>query len=327
MRQRKEIGSEFWDVPTCEIKSVLFPENTIWFLSGRSALQAIIEDIRKKTGFHTIAMPDWCCDSMILPFIKAGISVIFYQALKPIEKINTDAVLLMDYFGYTGHSEISGYDGIKIRDLTHSIFSKQYDDADYYFGSLRKWAGFWTGGYAWGLKYIIDFSNDDLGYTSLREMAMQQKSDYIDMVTDSKNYLKLFEDAEEQLEKVGILSGNDRDVQLAERIDLEAIKSARRKNAQILLSEFSDISIFTELGDSDCPMFVPIRVKNRNALRSYLIQNEVYCPVHWPVSEYHNMSIETQRLVEEELSLVCDHRYNEADMFRLIDTVKNHVRR
>ena len=74
MVQMKEIGSEFWDVPVTEIENNIFPKSTQWFLSGRSALQAIINDIKE---CHTVAMPSWCCDSMVKPFVDAGYTVRF----------------------------------------------------------------------------------------------------------------------------------------------------------------------------------------------------------------------------------------------------------
>ena len=147
-----EIGSEFWDIPVSEERNDLFPNYTQWYLSGRSALQAIIKELQ---NLHTVAMPSWCCDSMVKPFIDAGFDVRFYPVFwrdKLIQEMGLDCEVLfiMDYFGYTTTSEtLSGYKGIVIRDVTHSIFSSKYSDADYYFGSLRKWCGIWTGGYAW----------------------------------------------------------------------------------------------------------------------------------------------------------------------------------
>ena len=69
-----EIGSEFWDVPIVEKQNSLFPEFTQWYLSGRSALQAIIKELK---DCHIVAMPSWCCDSMIKPFVDVGIKVHF----------------------------------------------------------------------------------------------------------------------------------------------------------------------------------------------------------------------------------------------------------
>ena len=72
----REIGSEFWDVPTVNKDNCIFPESTQWFLSGRSALQSISKEIKH---CHTVAIPSWCCDSMIKPFMDAGMEVHNYN--------------------------------------------------------------------------------------------------------------------------------------------------------------------------------------------------------------------------------------------------------
>ncbi len=313
-----EIGSEFWEVPVCKGVNSVFSPKTRWFLSGRSALQAIIAE----NNFKTAALPSWCCDSMIKPFTDAGIEVHFYPSLEPIEDVHTDAILVMDYFGYSGHSDIAGFKGTIIRDVTHSIFSKSYSDADYYFGSLRKWAGFWTGGFAWGIKDEAKGENRE--YVQLRKTAMEEKSKYIRGMTDSKEYLKVFAQAEELLDNTGMEAADPRDVELAQYLDIQKIKNQRRKNAQILLKEFDDIAVFPVLNPDDCPLFVPIRVPfgKRDALKHYLISKEIYCPVHWPISSYHQLNKQTQRIYDEELSLVCDQRYTEEDMPCIIASIK-----
>ena len=70
-------------------------------------------------------------------------------------------------------------------------------------------------------------------------------------------------------------------------------------------------------------MFVPILVDPhiRNDLRSYLINRAIYCPVHWPKSPYHGVCNE---LYDMELSLVCDQRYDFADMDRVLQAIKDY---
>lgn len=315
---RSEIGSEFWEVPVCEKENKFFPFNTHWFLSGRSALKAIIAE----NEWKTVSLPSWCCDSMIRPFTNVGIEVHFYPSLEPIGRLHADAILVMDYFGYSDDSDVAGYKGIIIRDVTHSIFSKSYSDADYYFGSLRKWAGFWTGGYAWGIAGEAKCENNE--YTKLRKSAMLDKKRYIQGITDDKEYLKVFTQAEELLNIAGIDAAAPRDIELAKYLDIEKIKEQRRENAKVLLDEFANIAVFPLLKPNDCPMFVPIRVPygKRDELRRYLISKEIYCPVHWPISSYHQLNNQTRKIYDEELSLVCDQRYTEEDMLRIIDCVK-----
>lgn len=326
----KEIGSEFWDVPQDVTNKRIFPESTQWFLSGRSALQAIIAELK---GCRTVAMPSWCCDSMVKPFVDAGMEIHFYpvyfdEGLKQDKDVNCDVLFLMDYFGYTGEQQdLNSYHGVIIRDVTHSLFSATYSNDDYYFGSLRKWCGVWTGGYAWakdGQRLRVDMNTGDCGYTEFRNKAMKLKSEYISGLGKDKSYLSIFNEAEEVLESIGIVPAADRDVKAAMKLDVEYIKTQRRRNAEIVRSAFPDWLIFREMMDTDCPMFVPVIVPDgkRNELRRHLINNEIYCPVHWPVSEYHKLSDKTENIYTNELSLVCDQRYTEEDMSRMVEVIQ-----
>lgn len=325
----REIGSEFWNVPVIEKSNGLFPESTQWFISGRSALQAIIKELGKP---RNVSLPAWCCDSMIKPFIDAGMDVHFYPVFWQkglIQEIclDSDVLFLMDYFGYTGQrSDLSGYEGIVIRDVTHALFSTTYDDADYYFGSLRKWCGVWTGGYAWTRdEHNLNIGSADCSeYAVLREKAMQEKYEYLNSRREDKGYLKVFDEAEECLETVGIAPAADRDIALTEHLDVAIISERRRANAEVLRKSFADWLIFPNMSPTDIPMFVPVLVPDgkRDALRRYLINNEIYCPIHWPVSEYHNLDERTLNIYENELSLVCDQRYTENDMNRMVEGIK-----
>lgn len=329
-----EIGSEFWDVPVTEKKNTLFSKNVNWYLSGRVALRAIIQDIKSRAEIHTVAVPSWCCHTMIEPFVEAGIEVSLYPVYYQnglVQEIDyeKDLLFVMDYFGYSGRQlGLSGYQGIIIRDMTHSIFSALYSDADYYFGSLRKWCGVWTGGYAWardGHGLFIG-SSDDFGYTALRAKAMWLKNSYIyGLGIEDKGYLRIYGEAEVRLGHVGICSGAERDIDLIQRIDVEGIRKRRSQNAKVLQDSFADWLLFPEMKDTDCPMFVPIFVPGgkRNELREYLIQHEIYCPVHWSVSKYHKIDEKVGHIYKNELSLVCDQRYEEEDMYRIVKIIRH----
>ena len=233
-----------------------------------------------------------------------------------------DILFVMDYFGYSGPDVKATPETVVIRDLTHSVFSRKHTDARYSFGSLRKWAGFYTGGFAWGLPGQDLPENDT--YVSLRRNAMGEKRDYMLGKISHKDYLSVFGQAEELLEQCPPACADARDMQLAEKLDISGIRRRRRANAAQLLEAFRDTAIFSELGEEDCPLFVPILVPQgkRDALRKFLIQNSIYCPVHWPLTQYHRPDERSAVIYRDELSLVCDQRYTEADMSRLIETVK-----
>lgn len=325
----REIGSEFWQVEESDAGEQLFPENTQWYLSGRSALQAIIKEL---SWAKSVSMPAWCCNSMVKPFINAGFDVHFYpvffeNGLNQIIYTNCDVLFVMDYFGYT--TNVNFKHECVIRDITHSLFSHTYTDANYYFGSLRKWCGIWTGGYAWtndGHMLPIAEMGDN-GFIIARHDAMERKRIYMEQHDGDhkeKGYLYDYETAENILDTVGIHIAAERDINIAKRLDISFIKRQRRINAEVLMRAFPDWLIFHELLDTDCPMFVPILVPQgkRDVLRRYLIDKEIYCPIHWPLSSYHDIDKSSRKIYEDELSLVCDQRYSEVDMQRMVDEIR-----
>ena len=331
----KEIGSSFWSVSATVEKNHVFPAETQWFLSGRGALRAIAKEL---VGCKTIAMPSWCCESMIIPFVEEGFEVCFYSVyydsnLIQVPRFDADVLFVMDYFGYNSNSlDLSSYQGIIIRDVTHSIFSSSYDDADYYCGSIRKWSGFWTGGYVWtkdGHRLNMEYE-DDRGYVLLREKAMRLKTMYFadynnDNIDAKTEFLRVFQEAEDCLDEIVISPASDRDVYLAEHFDVNGMKSQRQKNAKVLMNAFPDLLLFPKMDDSVCPLYVPILVPSgyRKFLQNALARNRIYCPVHWPLSSFLQLGEREAKIYSQELSLVCDQRYTEEDMNRIVNTIQS----
>lgn len=329
----KEIGSEFWNVPISDKENCIFPIDTHWFISGTAALESIIIDIMATKRIVSAALPSWCCNCMVTPFLKHGISVVYYPVYMKdsvltcdYSAVSADCWLLISYFGYTSQVNVGEPTGVIIRDVTHSIFSKTIEDADYYFGSLRKWAGFYTGGYAWSEGCSLDnpIPACDEAYVALRKSAMDLKKTYIQGETESKNYLALFEQGEDYLDHCDPMQAYTPDIELAQHLNTKAIKEQRRKNASVLLDSLKTWAIFPEVREEDCPLFVPILLeqKKRDALRNYLKLRNIYCPIHWSVDPEHRLTELTADLYEREISIVCDQRYNENDMLLILKTIK-----
>jgi hypothetical protein len=272
---------------------------------------------------------------MIIPFVKHGLKVKFYPVylqdgglVMDIPETRRDELLLvMDYFGYKSKYVAEGQEGVVIRDLTHTVISNDRTDADFYFGSLRKWCGFRTGGFALG----VDCGNmpEPSEYISLRREAMEAKEKYILGNSESKDFLKTFAKAEQYLENSCVAGADPDEIELADKIDVEFIKLKRRENAALLMEAFPEHLIFGELGDKDCPLFVPVALdaRVRDELRRYLISKEIYLPIHWPVSSYHELDERTRDIYDCELSLVCDQRYGQEDMYRMINAINDFFKR
>lgn len=326
----KEIGSEFWNIPTKKDDNLVFSDDTKWFISGRAALDYILRDILSYKNIQTVALPSWCCDSMIEPIIRNNLRPVFYSVtynnkLIIDSNVDADALLWIDYFGYKTENRLK-FDGIIINDVSHSIFTQKDTESDYIFGSLRKWAGFKTGGFALskkGFKISQNLSTND-EYVNLRIEAMKEKEKYISEKQDSKEYLEIYSKAEEMLKDLYDYNGLKEDIDHAKHFDVKTVKKQRQENATTLINSFAEYAMFKEVKEEDCPLFVSIMVPDgkRDILRRYLIDNNIYCPVHWPISDIHQLNEKEREIYDNELSLVCDQRYNIEDMNYLCEKVK-----
>lgn len=345
MTSFKEIGSEFW---TAEITAA-YSKNTKTYLSGRTALTAIILDLKAR-GAKSVLLPAFCCQSMIEPFLRQGMKINFYPVWKnesrltfSLEKVfGFDAVLLVNFFGFMSLEmqaaiEVCQNAGkITILDLTHAVFSdeKKYS-ADYLFGSYRKWTGI-EGGFASGRfqDRLFSWEWNEIGskYLMLRNEARLTKTEFVaGGYRDNRlreKHLALFEQAEDLLDREYLCDTDEKNKEQLNRLDSDYIIKKRRENAATIYTAFSQLErclpVFSEYAADDVPLTVPILVMDghRDSLRAFLRERGVFCPIHWPLSPLHKVEQETMKLYREELSLVCDQRYNVADMERMMEIVK-----
>lgn len=282
-------------------------------------------------------LPAYCCESMILPFIQLGIDVQFYQVQYdhidyPYDN-DADVVFLIDFFGYINlqNSQIACREKRMgkaiIYDSTHKIDGNPnvQDYADYSFCSYRKW--FYCN-YARAIRHRGRFDNDkklmrNERYVEIRDEAAREKANYLAGLTcDKESFLSKFNVAEEMLDNdyVGYAG-----VPIA--FDGDTIVSKHRDNALYLTDELRKIPEIKLWRDNvqpdDTPMFVPILVEPsvRHDLRRTLINEGIYCPVHWERSSYHQGH---NVLYDRELSLVCDQRYDVTDMEYMIHVIKEY---
>ena len=71
------------------------------------------------------------------------------------------------------------------------------------------------------------------------------------------------------------------------------------------------------------PIFIPIVLKNSYLVRKAMFQQEIFCPVHWPLE---GMTVRRGELMSQtELSLIIDQRYGRNDMDIIIAVLKEHL--
>ena len=342
----REIGSEFeWMQGTArgtDITALFRGCDAVLTFSGRGAAAQVIRDIgpRKKA-----ALPAWCCESMIEPFTRADMEVCFYPVgyedgltvdYGAVPE-DCDILLWMRYFGFSTPEppqalidRIHRRGGIVMEDCTHSLLDKApvRPFSDYAVCSLRKWFPLLSGGIA--IKKSDTFRTGALPappeeYTALRLEAMRKKKAYIDAghTGDKQAFLDLYGRANVWLrENWQGLGMDDISAAILAATDIGAVRQTRQRNARVLYEGLRDcpgVKLLFDLCPADAPLFVPVFMENaaRTVLRQALIHEAVYCPVHWPRPEGCDSP-----LYDGELSLICDQRYTEEDMHRIVQVIQ-----
>lgn len=340
-RTASEIGSEFSsNILTKGENSLddLLP-NQRFYLSGRTALAAIIDDINVLAPIKRAYLPSYCCESMIEPFLRKGIEVSFYSVgLSDQNKFEVeydynhgcDVVLVMYYFGFIQEQiqEILEHEksAIIIQDITHSMFCEGgiAETPHYWFSSVRKWSAIPGVGIAGKRNPWNTEANDNKqssAFSQLRVQATELKQQYLDgIIKDKDEYLRLFNQAETILDEEYEGYGCDPvSFNILAHLDIDALIQRRRENAHYIyevLSNHSNLSLLFEYDiERDCPLFVPIILPNqRDQVKIDLIESNIYTPVHWPIPKSVQLQSRETVLYNQELSLLCDQRYSVGDM-------------
>src|SRR5699024_9265757 len=164
--------------------------------------------------------------------------------------------------------------------------------ADYGVASLRKWFAIPTGG------LLVSKTNINIKPNKKSDIFVQDQIKAMELKTSYLN--------ENKVEKEAFFK-------LYNRLNQE-IKEIRKENARIMyenLRQYSLINMLQETVDLSqmTPLYVPIIVQSkeiRDKLVKHLIDNQIYCPVHWPKPTEINLNNRNNALYEQEISLICD---------------------
>jgi len=331
-----EVGSEFYHNSVTKGKNEyqklsVYPHR--YLVSGITGLGLIANELKNTS--RSILVPDYCCSSMIRPFMEQGLEVSFYDAfnLNHVEIADdVDAVLAIDYFGFISKDTLAFSQKCKeqgkllVVDATQTAFSyaKTYELADYIIVSYRKWFDSLCAVVYNKNGFTVPESTTEYSvYLDAWRQAAILKEKYIKFSEGEKqNFLDLYALANKLLhnEYEGFKT-RDSEIEIMLTADSASLRATRRANAQLLMDEVKALSetydiqlLYHDIEEEDCPLFVPIIVNEnkRHFIHLELVKSNVYCPCHWPVNRNY-LNRET-RYSRSEISLVCDQRYGTDEM-------------
>lgn len=343
MMNKKEIGSEFHAVPNqggSVSPLTIDVADEAYVFSGRTAMETVLRNL---TGIRKVLLPSYCCDSMIEPFRAADISVEFYpvsygETLEITMQIadDIDLVLWCNYFGFShkmpDFTQFISRGGIVVEDITHSLLSAApfHAQSQYVVASVRKWFPLLCGGYCAAVNGKLKYKPESLpdsNFLHNRRTAMEQKTQYLSTGDKALKDLYMHGFAEANGQLAAQYSGRSMDPYsqaVLAGMDVMQVRKQRIQNAAVIYKYLQNcnggLKAMFPLSAMDCPLFVPVVFSceaERNAARQRLIAEEIYCPVHWPQPNGDCRSV----LYGRELSLVCDQRYDENDMERMMQVL------
>ena len=350
-----EIGSEFWLNDTevaCKVAKEpdMFQQygTAVFTASGRSAIQLLLQEMNPIC--KTVLLPAYICESVIAPFVNQGYRCLFYELEKDLSPgiascVRQEPIGIFLHLGYFGfHSdngiqqllrELKQTGTVIVEDVTHTLFSTygRFCENDYYIASLRKWMGLPSGGMLASQNCrLSNRVEQNYEFAELRKEALALKQSYIRHQEPELKirYLQLFALAEECLDReIAPVGMDEMSKQILCGIDWQELIQKRRENYRFLTEELKDrqefVSVF-ETPDSDiCPLFFPVFVKSeREQLRNYLREEQIYCPVHWKVPRWIDLAERqtTAWIYSRILSIPCDQRYGIEDMARVVTKIK-----
>ena len=319
-------------------------EHCHYFDSGRSAIKHVSNQLGNKMK---VLLPEFICESVSNCFDKKQI---MYYRLKKDFTIDIDdlndkvgekprAIFVMHYFGAL--QPISVLDSIRliadqsqsiiIEDTTHSIFTKAHTIGDYMVCSIRKWMPLSGGGilYYNDNSHEIDRPNYPVYNNNLRSYGMVLKDLFLKTKVDFKSeYRKIFAESEEELDrKDEIFEISDLSRFIASCVNVNGLKTIRQHNYRVLESELLDMGVVPaiRLSQSEIPFVLPIRVPCRDTLRTYLINKQIYCAVHWPFDEFlSEQRLFAKQIASQLISFPIDQRYNEEHIAYLVEMLRQY---
>lgn len=319
------------------------PKGYFCYASGRAVLYQILMSIKLTT--FKVWLPDWLCESMIDAVRRTGLDCDFYelgsdlrmdvgrfvQRNRPVSE--NDVIVLVNYFGLVDVERTIAdlrsmkVESVIVEDDVQALFSfldnSAKPTADYRFTSLRK---------------TIAAPDGGLVFTSKQMPLGQQKNTFApyklkgalikgaaDETTDDGEYLALFEQGEELIENnyESEMSGEASAILAA--TDLAEVANKRKENANYLMKKLEELGVepLLKCQGNQVPLFVPVLIDNRDEVRRELRRNGIFCPVHWPLRKDMEALPMGRRMVEKELSLVIDQRYNQEDMDSIVQVLKD----
>lgn len=331
----KVIGGEF-EIDLSNIKDSCNFGHSITFSTGRAAFFHILKLLNSNYGYKKILLPDYLCESIIDAVKKCRLQFDFYnvnfdlsinfESLNSIYS-NDHIVLFINYFGCIDiENNISIIrksfsDACIISDNVQAYYAmNKLSKADFSFTSFRKTFPTPDGAFVNSLWKGLDILTESNTFLASKALGGILKFSARNNDLNDHLYLNFFDEGEKNIDSSYFSPMSEFSKLIFSGLDLDKIAAVRRENAIFLLKGLREINVDPIIADikNYVPLFVPIRIPNRDEVRRRMFLERIYLPVHWPNPKNLKLN-RAGELSTSELSLIVDQRYSINDMEKVLN--------
>ncbi len=279
--------------------------NINYTFGGHYSLLAIVDHLKTK-GEPIILLPSYICESVLVTLKLRSVSYLFYkvdQNLTPnIEHIkllcdsySVKAVVIIDYMGksqsdiITPHCDYFINKGVElIQDCVHSLCINGYKIyGDYAYNSFRKILPF-EGSFLISKQVIkIEFApSSNFRFLFNKRCGQMMRLLHVKFgLFSPSSFLSFFSKAEHSYNSDKIYGLSSFQRWLISKVNI--VKMLDRSNFyyNLLLTKYRRLTLERFDGGDYYPFGFFLITKERNKKRSALQSKEIYCPIHWVLSD------------------------------------------
>ena len=327
--------------------------NRIHYSLCREALFDIAQHLDSSN--KVVLLPAYTCDTVITPFKEQGWTCVYYpvdlqlrietqSALDLYNQYHASLIVVHPYYGKDlTKAEIDLLDylrgkGCKVAvDLTQCIFSTQrLSCVDYYVGSYRKWFAIPDGGYLESADQTEVFDallEENTDFVSLQRDAMYLRGLYFQTDNEEvKSISRRLNKMAVEMTDYNIIPHKMSEISCALLAKEDKLENQKRRysNYKYLLDQLEVVKGCRILCDNmdevnSAPLYFMIYVNERIDLQRDLAERHIYAPVIWPVVYDEVLVNDTIKYIYDHiLAIPIDQRYDEHDMEKIVEAIKEH---
>ena len=297
-----------------------YHKDAIRLNTGRNCLEYIL----RVHNYNKVYIPYYTCEVILEPLAKLCVPYEFYhvninlEIEQDIELNRGETILYTNYYGLKQNyieTLAAKYGNQLIVDNTQAFYDKPLSGIDTFY-TCRKFFGVPDGAYLYIDKFLNEELEQDFSWNRMsfltKRIEISAEAGYGD-----------FQELSRSLVGQPIKRMSNLTQRLMQSIDYSKISCQRRANyIQLHEALQSSNQQNITLEPQAVPMVYPYMTDRKN-LRDVLIQNKVFVAKYWHNVEdwADNNSMET-KMVNQLCPLPIDQRYNEEDINRVINIVK-----